>query len=129
MTKDEYIELFKSLRFHCKDKQGNRLPVEIAYNAGRTLRHPDTMLPTVYFCGNEHGVYFVVKSSQNDRFGSAWRVFGPQKDSDNNPRYMTLIPLSGFERVAFEGLLSGLGRGSYRRLPGWRQRPAGPVVE
>ena len=109
MDKEQYVEMFDRFGLYCTDGQGNEHHVQTAYNGGRVLRHPTIDMPTVYFCGNEHGVYFVAMSSQSDRFVTAWRVLGPQKDSDNAPRYMTLVPVSGFERMAFEGLLSGQG--------------------
>ena len=106
MTKDEYIELFRSLEFYCRDRQGSRHPIETAHMAGRILRHPDTILPTVYFNKNRHGVYFVVRLENYRRFPARfWEVLEPQTPADNDPHYMTVAPRSGLERQAFEELM------------------------
>ena len=108
MTKDEYIELFGSLGFYCRDKQRNRCEVETAYNAGRILKHPDTTLPTVYFNGKHYGVYvyFDVRLKEYRWFPARfWEVLEPQRPTDNDPNYMSVAPRSGLERRAFEELM------------------------
>ena len=107
MNREEYIALFESLGFYCLDREHSRLSVEEAYNTGRILRHDDVELPTVYFNGNRHGVYFVVRSEQQMHFPSVWwTVIDPQKTTDDVPPYMTLRPMPGRERAAFSQLRS-----------------------
>ncbi len=89
MNKDDYIELFESLGFYCQDGNGNRLPVAHAYQAGRKLRHDDGHVPTVYFNGNEDGVYFVVRIEEWRHFpADLWDEIDQQEASRQLRNYL-----------------------------------------
>lgn len=106
MNRDQYIEMFEQVGFYCQDRYGNQHPVATAYNTGRRLRHRPVDLPTIYFNGNEHGVYFVVKVEDSIHFSTLpWGRIDPQKPSDDTPTFMTLVPRAGRERQAFDELV------------------------
>ncbi len=93
MNKDDYIHLFEWLGFWCQDGHGNRLPVADAYNRGRTLRHDDGRVPTIYFNGNDSGVYFVVRLEDSRHFiADLWHEIESRRPSEDDRRYVTLIP-------------------------------------
>ena len=98
MDAEKYIELFRELRFHNKEKP----------NDSKVLRHKAKSIPSLYFNRNkERRVYFVGYVQDEHRFPHyLWTRICPQKDKDDKPNLMTLVPKAGRERQAFEELLA-----------------------
>ena len=101
MLAEEYVEIFDELGIY--DHQE-------APNLGRTLKHPGTDLPSLYFNRNRQiGVYFTGYLEDERHF--------PEHPWERIPDYMVkrgdrgrlnVVPMAGRERRAFESLLESL---------------------
>ena len=97
MDAGRYIELFRELGFHNKEKP----------NDSKLLKHKTKFIPSLYFNRSGHGlVYFVGYTQDEYRFPlHLWERRCPQKGKDDKPNLVTLVPQAGREREAFEDLL------------------------
>ena len=92
MNKDEYTTLFQELGFY---------DIEV----GKTLKHRRP-LPSLYFNCRYGSVSFVGYVKDQHRYGSGlWDRIPPQKNKDDLPKLITIVPKLGREREAFEELL------------------------
>lgn len=93
MTGEEYERLFRYLVFR-----------DVVYR--RKLRHPDLGF-TLYFNRSRTGlVYFTGYKRDAERYPvSLWERLPPQQEKDKKSELITVRPLAGRERVAFETLL------------------------
>jgi uracil-DNA glycosylase len=96
MELEVYIPMLKSLGF---------LQVE----RGKVLKHSKAM-PSIYLNRRRDGfVYFTAYVRDSDYYAdtSVWRKLAPQQLTDNKLHFITIVPLPGRERYAFEALLRG----------------------
>ena len=92
-----YIEVFAELGFEKKEKPNDSKP----------LRHERIRVPSLYFNRNkDRGIYYVGYKSDEQRYPARlWKRLSPQKDKDDKPNLITIVPMAGREREAFMELL------------------------
>jgi hypothetical protein len=81
----------------------------IVPNNGRTLRHRDREVPTLYFNSNkDHRIYFATFARNRDLFpDDLWEDFpGYVKVKDRGPIYRAIVPRQGKEHLAFSDLIN-----------------------
>ena len=92
MSKEEYTDLFGGLGFH---------DIEI----GKTLKHRK-LIPSLYFNCRYDFVSFVGYEKDRYRYDSGlWNRIPPEKEKDDKPRLVTVVPTAGREQEAFEEIL------------------------
>ena len=101
MTAEQYVRLFDELSIY--DHQG--VP-----NLGRTLKHPGTDLPSLYFNRNEQiGVYFTGYMEDERYFPEhLWERILDNRVKLGDRGRRNIVPRAGRERRAFESLINFL---------------------
>jgi hypothetical protein len=96
MELEVYKPMLKSLGF-------------VQVERGKVLTHSKAV-PSIYLNRRRDGfVFFTAYVRDADRYGdtSVWRKLPPQQVKDTQPHFITIVPLRGRERFAFEALLRG----------------------
>jgi hypothetical protein len=98
MNSSAYEKLFRDLGF-------------TQIQRGRLLSHP-SVVATVYFnCKRNGETYFTGQAKNKDKFPSdLWQRLPPKQKKDDKPGLITVVPVEGKEREAFQALLRGRSR-------------------